>query len=210
MKKNRNTPRRRQKKSSRKSKKHQPKPRLLAYHNTNQENVAKIQADGYIRSNAELKARGVHPSHFRTGDPRVPITDEKHIFLFPSFAQYSVLRTTYGVNLEEIRTELEAYGFWEYAKNQRYSAFVFDAEVLLLKHRGILRMDIDGFHDSGVTGKTAVHSLKKLLSISRREPLNTVLKQFEILVPGPLPLSECLDFIEEAAVDYNSHRPSVS
>ena len=208
MKKNR--PRRRQKRSSRKSKKRQPKPRILAYHNTNQKNVAEIQADGYIRSNAELKERGVHPSHFRTGDPSVPVTDEKHIFFYPSFAQYSSERVTYGVNNEKIRAELEAHGFWEYAKNQRYSAFVFDAEALLLKHRGILRMDIDGFHQSGETGKIAVHHLKQLREVSRREPSNTVIKQFEILVPGPLTLAECLDFIEDAAVDYNSHQPPVS
>lgn len=208
MKKNR--PRRRQKRSSRKSKKRQPKPRILAYHNTNKKNVAEIQADGYIRSNAELKERGVHPSHFRTGDPRVPVTDEKHIFFYPSFAQYSSERVTYGVNNEKIRAELEAHGFWEHAKNQRYSAFVFDAEALLLKHRGILRMDIDGFHQSGETGKKAVHCLKQLREVSRREPSNTVIKQFEILVPGPLTLAECLDFIEDAAVDYNSHQPPVS
>ena len=208
MKKNR--PRRRQKISSRKSKKRQPKPRILAYHNTNQKNVAEIQADGYIRSNAELKERGVHPSHFRTGDPSVPVTDEKHIFFYPSFAQYSSARVTYGVNNEKIRAELEAHGFWEYAKNQRYSAFVFDAEALLLKHRGILRMDIDGFHQSGETGKIAAHRLKQLREVSRRDPSNTVLKQFEILVPGPLTLAECLDFIEDAAVDYNSHQPPVS
>ena len=208
MKKNR--PRRRQKISSRKSKKRQPKPRILAYHNTNQKNVAEIQADGYIRSNAELKERGVHPSHFRTGDPSVPVTDEKHIFFYPSFAQYSSERATYGVNNEKIRAELEAHGFWEYAKNQRHSAFVFDAETLLLKHRGILRMDIDGFHQSGKTGKIAVHHLKQLREVSRREPSNTVIKQFEILVLGPLTLAKCLDFIEDAAVDYNSHQPPVS
>ena len=208
MKKNR--PRRRQKISSRKSKKRQPKPRILAYHNTNQKNVAEIQADGYIRSNAELKERGVHPSHFRTGDPSVPVTDEKHIFFYPSFAQYSSERATYGVNNEKIRAELEAHGFWEYAKNQRHSAFVFDAEALLLKHRGILRMDIDGFHQSGETGKTAVHRLKQLREVSRRELSNTVIKQFEILVLGPLTLAKCLDFIEDAAVDYNSHQPPVS
>ena len=204
MKKNR--PRRRHKISSRKSKKRQPKPRILAYHNTNQKKVAEIQADGYIRSNAELKERGVHPSHFRTGDPSVPVTDEKHIFFYPSFAQYSSERGTYGVNNEK----LEAHGFWEYAKNQRYSAFVFDAEALLLKHRGILRMDIDGFHQSGGTGKIAVHHLKQLREVSRREPSNTVIKLLEILVPGPLTLAECLDFIEDAAVDYNSHQPPVS
>ena len=208
MKKNR--PRRRQKISSRKSKKRQPKPRILAYHNTNEKNVAEIQADGYIRSNAELKERGVRPSHFRTGDPSVPVTDEKHIFFYPSFAQYSLERVMYGVNNEKIRAELEAHGFWEYAKNQRHSAFVFDAETLLLKHRGILRMDIDGFHQSGKTGKIAVHRLKQLREVSRREPSNTVIKQFEILVPGPLTLAECLDFIEDAAVDYNSHQPPVS
>ena len=208
MKKNR--PRRRQKISSRKSKKRQPKPRILAYHNTNQKNVAEIQADGYIRSNAELKERGVHPSHFRTGDPSVPVTDEKRIFFYPSFAQYSSERVTYGVNNEKIRAELEAHGFWEYAKNQRYSAFVFDAEALLLKHRGILRMDIDGFHQSGETGKIAGHHLKQLREVSRREPSNTVIKQFEILVLGPLTLAKCLDFIEDADVDYNSHQPPVS
>ena len=208
MKKNR--PRRRQNKSSRKSKKHQPKPHILAYHNTNKKNVAEIEADGNIRSNAELKERGVHPSHFRTGDPSVPVTDEKYIFFYPSFAQYSSERVTYGVNNEKIRAELEAHGFWEYAKNQRYSAFVFDAETLLLKHRGILRMDIDGFHQSGGTGKIAVHHLKQVGEVSRREPSNTVIKQFEILVPGPLALAECLDFIEDAGVDYNSHQPSAS
>ena len=90
-------------------------------------------------------------------------------------------------------------------------AFVFDAEaLLLLKHRGILRMDIDGFHQSGETGKITVHHLKHLPEVSRQEPSNTVIKQFEILVPGPLTLAECLDFIEDAAVDYNSHQPPVS
>ena len=201
---------RQQTRAFRKAKKRKPEPRIKAYHNTFQSNIEAIQKDGYIRSNAELKERGVHPSHFRTGDPSVPVTDEKHIFFYPSFAQYSSERVMYGVNNEKIRAELEAHGFWEYAKNQRYSAFVFDAEALLLKHRGILRMDIDGFHQSGGTGKIAVRHLKQLREVSRRDPSNTVIKQFEILVPGPLTLAECLDFIEDAAVDYNSHQPSVS
>jgi hypothetical protein len=55
-------------------------------------------------------------------------------------------------------------------------AFVFDAEALLLKHRGILRMDIDGFHQSGATEKIAVHNLKQLREGSRRKPSNTVIK----------------------------------
>ena len=204
MKKNR--PRRRQKRSFRKSKKRQPKPRILAYHNTYQKNVAKIQADGYIRSNAELKERGVHPSHFRTGDPSVPVTDEKHIFFYPSFAQYSSERVTYGVNNEEIRAELEAHGFWEYAKNQHFSAFVFDAEVLLLKYRGRLRIDYPGFYEGKLTGKKAVRELKKYQDFSRRYPSNSALALCEILVAGALPLEDCLEIIEDAVVDYEARQ----
>jgi hypothetical protein len=204
MKKNR--PRRRQKISSRKPKKRQPKPRILAYHNTNQENVAEIQADGYIRSNAELKERGVHPSHFRTGDPSVPVTDEKRIFFYPSFAQYSSERVTYGVNNEKIRTELEAHGFWEYAKNQRFSAFVFDAEVLLLKYHGRLRIDYPFFYEGELTGKTAVHQLKQWQALSRRYPSNSALASCEVLVASVLSLDDCLEIIEDAVVDYEARQ----
>ena len=120
---------RQQTRAFRKAKKRKPEPRIKAYHNTFQSNVEAIQKDEYIRSNAELKSLGVHQPNRRTGDLSVPMTDEQAIFLYPHFAQYSSQRVTYGANNEthkEIFTEL---GFWEQAKNQRFSAFVFDAEV---------------------------------------------------------------------------------
>lgn len=190
----------------RKAKKRKPEPRIKAYHNTFQSNIEAIQKDGYIRSNAELKERGVHRSHFRTGDPSVPVTDEKHIFFYPSFAQYSSECVTYGVNNEEIRAELEAHGFWEYAKNQHFSAFVFDAEVLLLKYRGRLRIDYPGFYEGKLTGKKAVRELKKYQDFSRRYPSNSALALCEILVAGALPLEDCLEIIEDAVVDYEARQ----
>ena len=113
---------------------------------------------------------------------------------------------TYGVNNEEIRAELEAQGFWEYAKNQRFSAFVFDAEVLLLKYRGRLRIDHPDFYENEVTGKTAVHQLKKYQELSKRYPLNSALALCEILVASALSLDNCLEIIEDAVVDYEARQ----
>lgn len=197
---------RQQTRTFRKAKKRKPETQIKAYHNTFQSNIETIRKDGYIRSNAELKERGVHPSHFRTGDPSVPVTDEKHIFFYPSFAQYSSERTTYGVNNEKIRAELETHGFWEYAKNHRFSAFVFDAEVLLLKYHGRLRIDYPSFYEGELTGKTAVHQLKHWQALSRRYPSNSALALCEVLVASALSLDDCLEIIEDAVVDYEARQ----
>ncbi len=197
---------RQQTRAFRKAKKRKPEPRIKAYHNTFQSNVEAIQKDGYIRSNAELKSLGVHKPNRRTGDLSVPMTDEQAIFLYPRFAQYSSQRVTYGVNNEthkEIFTEL---GVWEQAKNQRFSAFVFDAEVLLLKYCGRLRIDHPSFYKDEVTGKTAVRQLKKYQELSRQHPLNSALALCEIWVASAVSLDNCLEIIEDAVVDYEARQ----
>lgn len=183
---------------------------LKAYHNTNAENVQAIVADGYLRSNAQLKARGAHPPHWRTGDPSVPVTDENAIFFYPYFAQYSLQRVTYGVNLEEIREEvLRNLGEdgWNVAQQNRYSAFVFDAEVLIEKYGGRLRIDSllpenPLGYDSNVVGRKAISELGRLRSIANRNPHNNAFANVEILVEVPVSLKDCLEFIEDSALDY--------
>ena len=195
-------------------KKRQHKPMIKAYHNTNAITAKEILNGGYIRSNVDLKSLGIHPLERRTGDPSVPQTDEQAIFFYPSFAQYSSQRVTYGVNLGEIKEEIITnlgVAYWESAKQQRFSAFVFDAEALILEYGGRLRVD---FHENivmddvvyraqEVTGKTAVESLQTLREIAKREPRNTVIPCFEILIAGPVSLDHCLEIIDDAVADYN-------
>lgn len=190
----------------RKAKKRKPEIQIKAYHNTFQSNVETILRDGYIRSNAELKSLGVHPPNLRTGDLSVPKTDEQAIFLYPHFAQYASQRVTYGVNKETLKEAFTEYGLWEQAKNQRFSAFVFDAEVLLLKYRGRLRIDHPSCYQDELTGKMAVHQLKQWQALSRRNPSNSALTLCEILVASVLSLDDCLEIIEDAVVDYETRQ----
>ena len=197
---------RQQTRAFRKAKKHKPETQIKAYHNTFQSNIETIRRDGCIRSNAELKSLGVHPPNLRTGDLSVPSTDEQSIFLYPHFAQYSSQRVTYGVNKEALKEKFTEFGLWEHVKNQRFSAFVFDAEVLLLKYHGRLRIDYPSFYEGELTGKTAVHQLKQWQALSRRYPSNSALALCEILVASALSLDDCLGIIEDTVVDYETRQ----
>ena len=197
---------RQQTRAFRKAKKRKPETQIKAYHNTFQSNIETIRRDGYIRSNAKLKSLGVHPPNLRTGDLSVPSTDEQAIFLYPHFAQYSSQRVTYGVNKETLKEKFTEFGLWEQAKNQRFSAFVFDAEVMLLKYHGRLRIDYPSFYEGELIGKTAVHQLKQWQALSRRYPSNSALALCEILVASALSLDDCLEIIEDAVVDYEARQ----
>lgn len=197
---------RQQTRAFRKAKNRKPETQIKAYHNTFQSNIETIRRDGYIRLNAELKSLGVHPPNRRTGDLCVPKTDKQAIFLYPHFAQYSSQRVTYSVNDETHKEKFTEFGCWEQAKKQRFSAFVFDAEVLLLKYRGRLRIDHPSFYEREMTGKTAVHQLKQWQALSRRYPSNSALASCEILVASALSLDDCLEIIEDAVVDYEARQ----
>lgn len=186
-------------------------PPILAFHNTALENVDAIKADGFLRSNAELKALGVHPQHWSTGYGTSPNTDEKSFFFYPDFAQYAPEKITYGTNTDKIETLLEyaeqfQTGIYDHAQTARYSAWVFNAERLILNFGGRLRFDHDAFERAELRGLKALKYLKKLKAFFLKHPGNKASTVCEILVADHIPLDASLNFIEDAVLDYHEHQ----
>lgn len=186
-------------------------PPILAFHNTALENVDAIKADGFLRSNAELKALGVHPQHWSTGYGTSPNTDEQSIFFYPEFAQYAPEKITYGTNTDKIETQLEYAeqfqpGIYDHAQTARYSAWVFDAERLILKFGGRLRFDHSDLGWKEIKGHEAVKYLKKLKAFFLKHPENKASTVCEILVADRIPIEASLKFIEDAVLDYHEHQ----
>ena len=116
-----------------------------------------------------------------------PNIDEQAIFFYPDFAQYASEKITYGTNTDKIETLLEYTeqfqpGIYDHAQTARYSAWVFDAERLILKFGGRLRFDHSALGWKEIKGHEAVKYLKQLKAFFLKHPENKVSTVCEILV----------------------------
>ena len=164
---------------------------IKAYHNCTLETAELIEADGVIRSNAELQSLGIDRCRI-TG---LSTKDTRFVFLYPECFQHSEKRSTYRNNEK---------------RNETFVAFVFDAVRLIEKYNALVgkdRIELDFLaglipdirrreraqaeirKNNRWRGEAALKQLRKGMANPTKDGF------IEILVPQAIHLTDCLGLV---------------